>query len=214
MKQWTDLSKPFDLGFTPDPAATRFTCEGRGTSSLTRTDDSVTVSVYDQQGAATRYRIILFQPSGVKSPLAQPKKPVEKTVMEIPTGSTLASQPNAGGTPRKDESAATKRGTVSTQPIDENNEDTIIETVTTTEENDDTIVQTTVVTETKNGKVVKKTTTTTTKGKPTSKTDEKPTSSGGTLTTKTSSSSETDSSSTKTITNPFGTTQRPVEDDE
>lgn len=211
-KKWTDLSKPFELGFTPDPATTKFTCEGRGTSSLTHTDDSVIVSVYDQQGAATRYRIILFQPSGVKSPLVQPKKPIDKTVKEIPTGSTLASQPNTGGA----ESAAAKRDSVSTQPIDRNNEDTTIETVTTTEENDDTIVQTTVVTETKNGKVVKKTTTTTTttKEKPTSKNDAKPTSSGGTSATKTSSSSETDSSTTKKITNPFGTTQRPVEDDE
>ena len=215
-KQWTDLSKPFELGFTPDPTTTKFTCEGRGTSSLTRTDDSITVSVYDQQGAATYYRIILFQPSGVKSPLAQPKKPIDKTVMEIPTGSTLASQSNAGGMPQTGESATAKRGSVSTQPIDRNNEDTTIETVTTTEENDDTIVQTTVVTETKNGKVVKKTTTTTTttKEKPTSKIDAKPTSSSGTSATKTSSSSETDSSTTKKITNPFGTTQRPVEDDE
>ena len=102
-KPWTDLSKPFELGFTPDPAATKFTCEGRGTSSLTRTDDSVTVSIYDEQGAATRYRIVLFQPSGVKNPLALPKKPIDKTVMEIPTGSSLAT------TTRKKDSASSKK---------------------------------------------------------------------------------------------------------
>ena len=91
-KPWADLAKPFELGFTPDPAKTQFTCEGRGTSKLTRASDIVSVSIYDHQGAATRYRIILFQPSGVKNPLALPKDPIEKTVMEIPTGSQLVSQ--------------------------------------------------------------------------------------------------------------------------
>jgi serpin B len=91
-KPWTDLSKPFELGFTPDPAATKFACEGRGQKSMTRTNDSVTVTIYDQQGAAACYRIILFQPSGVKNPLALPNNPLDKTVMEIPTGSQLASQ--------------------------------------------------------------------------------------------------------------------------
>ncbi len=81
---WTDLSRPFELGFTPDPAATKFACEGRGQKSMTRTDDGVTVTIYDQQGAAACYRIILFQPSGVKEPLELPEGSVDKTVKEVP----------------------------------------------------------------------------------------------------------------------------------
>lgn len=136
-------------------------------------------------------------------------------------------QPSASTSPSSQETPAStqqksnpkptsKRGNITTQTIVENNGDTTIETVTTTEENDDTILQTTVVTETKNGKVMKKTTTTstTTKEKPTSKTNAEQPSSSGTSTTKTSSAGKTDSSTTKKITNPFGTTQRPIEDDE
>ena len=108
-KPWTDLSRPFELGFTPDPAATKFTCEGRGRSGMTRTDDSVTVTVYDQQGAAACYRIILFQPSGVENPLEPPKGPVDKSVVEIPivTKPATAMQTTKPGT----EVPTTKPGT-------------------------------------------------------------------------------------------------------
>jgi hypothetical protein len=83
-KPWTDLSRPFELGFTPDPAKTQFTCEGRGQKSMNRTSDGVTVTIYDSEGAAACYRIILFQPDGVKEPLELPKNPIDKTVVEIP----------------------------------------------------------------------------------------------------------------------------------
>ena len=72
-KPWTELDKPFELGFTPDPASTQFVREGRGTGSLSRTAVEVAVSLDDEEAAAARYRIILFQPSGVKDPLALPK---------------------------------------------------------------------------------------------------------------------------------------------
>ncbi|MBP5585832.1 MAG: serpin family protein [Lentisphaeria bacterium] len=94
-KPWEDLSKPFELGFTPDPASTKFACEGRGQKILTRTDDSVTVTIYDSPNAAARYRIILFQPSGVKDPLEQPTKPVDQSVMEIPTAATRTARPRS-----------------------------------------------------------------------------------------------------------------------
>ncbi len=105
-KPWTDLSKPFELGFTPDPAETRFVCEGRGQKSMTRTDDGVTITIYDSEGAAACYRIILFQPDGVKEPLELPKDPVAKTVVEIPvvTKPATAAQTTK---PRTGESAAT-----------------------------------------------------------------------------------------------------------
>ena len=89
-KPWTDLKKPFELGFTPDPVETHFVCEGRGQNKMSRSDDGVAVTVYDEEGAAARYRIILFQPSGVKEPLEQPTKPVDQTVMEIPAGTKPA----------------------------------------------------------------------------------------------------------------------------
>ena len=66
---WKDLYKPFELGFTPDPATTKYTCEGRGTCGLTRTNDSVTVTIYDQQGSHAHYKITLFQPQTSKDPL-------------------------------------------------------------------------------------------------------------------------------------------------
>ncbi len=106
-KPWTDLTKPFNLGFTPAPAATKFVCEGRGQKSMTRTDDSVTVTIYDPQGAASRYRIILFQPSGVENPLESPKDPVDETEVEISSGNTLAPLTQTA-IPRTDESAASK----------------------------------------------------------------------------------------------------------
>ena len=83
-KPWADPDTPFELGFTPDPAATKFACEGRGQKSMSRTSDSVTVTIYDQDGAAARYRIILFQPEGVKEPLELPKDPIGNTVKEVP----------------------------------------------------------------------------------------------------------------------------------
>lgn len=106
-KPWEDLSKPFELGFTPDPASTKFICEGRGrdTSRLVHDDDSITVSVYDSPDAAARYRIILFQPSGVKDPLDQPTKPVDQTVMEIPVTAKPATAAQTSK-PRTGESAA------------------------------------------------------------------------------------------------------------
>ena len=66
-KPWTELDKPFELGFTPDPAKTRFVCEGRGTWALLRFDETeFAVSVDDDDGGAARYKITLFQPSGDK----------------------------------------------------------------------------------------------------------------------------------------------------
>ncbi len=83
-KPWADPAQPFELGFTPDPAETRFVCEGRGQKSMSRTSDSVTVTINDQDGAAARYRIILFQPEGVKESLELPKDPIGNTVKEVP----------------------------------------------------------------------------------------------------------------------------------
>ena len=159
--------------------------------------------------------------NGRSFPSHDPSAAQKDTALKTPvkekssSGTSVSSQVESGSTESESNPNPTaKRGDVTT--IVEDNEDTTTETVTITEENDDTIVQTTVVTETRNGKVVKKTTTTTTtsKEKPTSETDEESSSSDGTSTTKTSSLSETDSSSTKKITNPFGIVQRPVEDDE
>jgi len=106
-KQWTDLSKPFELGFTPDPAKTQFVCEGRGQKNMSRTDDGVTVTIYDREGAATRYRIILFQPSGVTDPLDLPKDPVDGTVVEVPVAAKPATAAQTAK-PRTGESAAVK----------------------------------------------------------------------------------------------------------
>ena len=105
-KPWTDLSKPFELGFTPDPAETRFVCEGRGQKSMTRTDDGVTITIYDSEGAAACYRIILFQPDGVKEPLELPKDPVGNTVKEIPVAAKPATAAQTTKA-RTGESAAT-----------------------------------------------------------------------------------------------------------
>ena len=94
-KPWDDPGTPFELGFTPDPAETRFVCEGRGQKSMSRTSDSVTVTINDQDGAAARYRIVLFQPSGVKEPLELPKDPIGNTVKEVPARTTPAGQTTA-----------------------------------------------------------------------------------------------------------------------
>ena len=65
-KPWKDIYMPFELDFTPDPATTEYTCEGRGTCGLTRTNDSVTITVYDQQDSVAHYKITLFQPQTSK----------------------------------------------------------------------------------------------------------------------------------------------------
>ena len=75
-KPWKDIYTPFELGFTPDPATAKYTCEGRGTCGMTRTNDSVTITVYDQQDSVAHYKITLFQPQTPKDPLdpAQERK--------------------------------------------------------------------------------------------------------------------------------------------
>lgn len=72
-KPWKYLNEPFKLGFSPDFASTNFVREGRGKGDLTRSENSIRISVVDTAGGAARYRIILFQPSGVKNPLTLPK---------------------------------------------------------------------------------------------------------------------------------------------
>jgi tetratricopeptide (TPR) repeat protein len=73
-KPWKDPSKPFQLGFTPDPAKTRYVCEGRGVSSMIRSEDTITIDVYDPSASSGHHKITLFEPSGASVTQAADEK--------------------------------------------------------------------------------------------------------------------------------------------
>ena len=200
-KPWTDLSNPFELGFTPDPASTQLICEGRGQQKMTRTNDSITISVYDQESGAEHYRLSLLQQSGTTPEVKQSSNP------------PLQRDPNLKKTVTR-----TTSGNVTTETITEYDGDTTIETVTTTETKDNTTVQTTVVTETKNGVVVRKSSSTSTTNVTTTKSTSSTSQASGTDKKNTSEKTKPAETGTgsekkdKPAYNPFGYTS-PLTDD-